>query len=338
MGHPWRTALPVVAVLVGLGLPFTGVSLGAPDASILPPTVQSRAGFDTLRTHWGEGEVSPAILVFQTRDGGPALRSDRVAALYDFLQRVQADSRVERVERVNSLVTLDSRLTRAQYALLYGEQPAAQSTDVYAQAAAHQTVRGDTVVARVVSRFGQTDDRSKQLVRAIRGTPPPDGFTLLVGGGTAGVLHYVDTLYQEFPEAAAVVVVALYGLLSIAFRSAALPLKALLVNTLSILASNGALVVVIQDGAPSRVLRFAPLGFVEASLPMVLFGLSMDHEVFLLSRIKEAHESGCDNATSVAIGLQRSGRIITSAAGIVVLVSLSFVAADIVLIKALGLG
>src|SRR2546427_709051 len=90
------------------------------------------------------------------------------------------------------------------------------------------------------------------------------------------------------------------------------------------------------------LLLFRPLGFVEGSLPIVLFcvlfGLSMDYEVFLLSRVKEAHDAGADTVASVVQGLERSGRIITSAAAIVVVVSLSFVAADIVLIKALGLG
>src|SRR5205814_4669424 len=106
--------------------------------------------------------------------------------------------------------------------------------------------------------------------------------------------------------------------------------------------SYGALVVVIQDGALSSLLGFRPLGFIEASLPIVmfcvLFGLSMDYEVFLLSRIKEAYDDGLDNSASVAAGLERTGRLITSAAAIVVLVSGSFIAADIVLIKALGLG
>ena len=92
----------------------------------------------------------------------------------------------------------------------------------------------------------------------------------------------------------------------------------------------------------SGLLGFQPLGFIEASLPIVmfcvLFGLSMDYEVFLLSRVKEAYDSGLDNAHSVAVGLERSGRLITSAAAIVVLVSSSFIAADIILIKALGLG
>jgi RND superfamily putative drug exporter len=126
------------------------------------------------------------------------------------------------------------------------------------------------------------------------------------------------------------------------FGSVVIPLKAVVMNALSILASYGALVVIFQEGAFSDVLHFQPLGFVEASLPIlmfcVLFGLSMDYEVFLLARVQEAHLNGADNATSVARGLERSGRIITSAAAIVVLVSMSFVAADIVLIKALGLG
>jgi RND superfamily putative drug exporter len=121
-----------------------------------------------------------------------------------------------------------------------------------------------------------------------------------------------------------------------------LPLKAILMNALSILASYGALVWIFQEGHLANVLRFTPLGFVEASLPIimfcVLFGLSMDYEVFLLSRVREEWDRTHDNARSVAVGLQRSGRIITSAALIVVVVTASFVTADVILVKALGLG
>jgi RND superfamily putative drug exporter len=113
-------------------------------------------------------------------------------------------------------------------------------------------------------------------------------------------------------------------------------------NTLSITAAFGALVWVFQDGNLSRLLGFRPLGFVETTLPVilfcVLFGLSMDYEVFLLTRMKEAWERTGNNAEAVAQGLERSGRIVTSAAVIVVVVAGSFVFADIVLIKALGLG
>jgi RND superfamily putative drug exporter len=113
-------------------------------------------------------------------------------------------------------------------------------------------------------------------------------------------------------------------------------------NVLSIVASYGALVFIFQEGHLSGLLGFEPLGFVEASLPILmfclLFGLSMDYEVFLLSRVRETYLDTGDNRASVALGLQRSGRIITGAALIVVVVTFSFVSAQIVLIKALGLG
>ncbi|MGI9148396.1 MAG: MMPL family transporter [Chloroflexota bacterium] len=337
MARPVLVLVPLLTVLISLGLPFLRVEFGAPDASILPADVQSRRGFDLLRNHWGDGELAPLLLVFQTLDGSSPLQADHVQALADFMRRVQADPDVARVE---SVVNLDPRITPEQYALIYADPN--RIADAYGQVAARATVRQDTLLADVTSRFGQTDKRSKDLVRAIRATPPPDGLRLLVGGGSAGVIDYADRLSDQFPRAAIIVVLAIYLVLLRTFGSVVIPIKAVAMNALSILASYGALVVIFQEGALADLLHFQPLGFVEASLPIVmfcvLFGLSMDYEVFLLSRIQEAHLAGADNATSVARGLERSGRIITSAAAIVVLVSLSFVAADIVLIKALGLG
>jgi putative drug exporter of the RND superfamily len=339
MARPVVVLVPLLALLIGLGLPFLRVEFGAPDASILPTDVQSRRGYDLLRAHWGAGELAPLLLVFQTADGSSPLQpgTDRVQALATFMRRVAADPSVA---RVSSVVSLDPRISPEQYALLYADPN--RIGDAYAQIAMQASVRQDTLVAQVTSRFGQTDDRSKELVRTIRATPPPPGFKMLVGGGTAGVIDYADRLYDQFPRAAVVVVLAIYLILLRTFGSVIIPLKAVLMNVLSILASYGALVVIFQDGALAGVLHFEPLGYVEASLPIimfcVLFGLSMDYEVFLLSRVQEAYLDGADNSTSVARGLERSGRIITSAAAIVVLVSLSFVAADIVLIKALGLG
>jgi putative drug exporter of the RND superfamily len=337
MARPILVLVPLLGLLIGLGLPFLRVEFGAPDASILPTDVQSRRGFDLLSAHWGSGELAPLLLVFQTTDGTSPVQPERAQALAAFMRRVEAHPDVA---RARSIVSLDSRITPAQYALIYAAPD--RIGDTYAQVVAEASARQDVVLAEVTSRFGQTDDRTKELVRSIRATPPPPGFRLLVGGGTAGVIDYADRLYDQFPRAAIFVVLAIYVVLLRTFGSVVIPLKAVAMNVLSILASYGALVVIFQEGALSGPLRFQPLGFVEASLPIVmfcvLFGLSMDYEVFLLSRVQEAHVDGADNATSVAYGLERSGRIITSAAGIVVLVSLSFVAADIVLIKALGLG
>jgi RND superfamily putative drug exporter len=138
------------------------------------------------------------------------------------------------------------------------------------------------------------------------------------------------------------VAITTYIVLLLFFRSLVLPLKAILMNTLSILASYGMLVIIFQDGFLHSMLGFTPLGFVEASSPILLFctlfGLSMDYEVFLLSRIQEAFWQTGDNTRAVALGLQRSGGIITSAAVIVIVVSACFATADVVLVKALGLG
>jgi RND superfamily putative drug exporter len=171
---------------------------------------------------------------------------------------------------------------------------------------------------------------------------PPDGVEALIGGGAAEIVDVVDTISAEFPRSAAVVIISTLLILAVLLRSIVLPIKAVFMNMLSILASFGALVWIFQDGNLSALLGFAPLGFVETTIPVilfcVLFGLSMDYEVFLLTRMREIYDRTGDNVAAVAGGLERSGRIITSAALIVFVVSASFIFAEIVLIKALGVG
>ncbi len=136
MAHPVAVLLPMLVLLLALGLPFLQVEFGAPDASILPTDVQSRQGFDLLRRHWGEGELSPVLIVFQAQSGSP-LQPDRVGALRDYVRRVEADPRVARVD---SIVSLDPRLTREQYQFLYADP--AHIGDPVAQLVAQATVRG----------------------------------------------------------------------------------------------------------------------------------------------------------------------------------------------------
>jgi RND superfamily putative drug exporter len=335
MAHPLGVLAPVLFVLLALGYPFLRVELGAPDASVLPTDVPSRRGYDLLREKFGEGELAP-ILITLTGEGS-MLTTPRVGQLYDFVQQIERDPQVTRVE---SPFSLDPRLTREQYQIIYARPD--RIPDPYAQMSVGAFVREGTVLIRATSAASQTDPASKELVRRLRALEPPPGMRLLVGGGTAGVVDYSEGLYRDFPRALVFIIVSTYVLLYLLFRSAVLPVKAMLMNVLSITASFGALVVVFQEGFLSGPLRFTPTGFVEASLPIVLFcllfGVSMDYEVFLLSRIKEAYDRHGDNRRSVAEGLERSGGIITSAAAIIVLVSAAFLAADIVLIKALALG
>jgi RND superfamily putative drug exporter len=335
MRYPLRVFFSILLLLIGFGLPFLSVRFSAPDASILPTSVPSRIEYNMLAQRFNLRETIPIVLVVQTQ--GNVTTSANIQNLYYYVKRIEADPSVDNVE---SIVSADPRFTLSQYELLYTHPQLI--ADPYVGTLLQSTVSGNTMLIQVVSKYGMLNPRSQALVQTIRNTNPEHGMSVLVGGGTAGDIDYVDSLYTDFPKAVLVVSLTTYVLLLLLFRSLLLPLKAIIMNTLSILASYGALVVIFQDGFLHQLLNFTPLGFVEATSPILLFcalfGLSMDYEVFLLSRIQEAFWQTGDNTRAVALGLQRSGGIITSAAAIVVVVSACFATADMILVKALGLG
>jgi RND superfamily putative drug exporter len=339
MRRPVAVLIPTLAFLLLLGSPFLHVRFNSPDASILPPDVPSRAAFDRLRDAFGEGEFAPIAIAIRT--DGPATSAANLAALYDYSRRIAADPRVTRVD---SLVDVDPRMTLAQYQLLYADPNGPR--DRFTGTVLAATTRADLTAFTITTPFGPNREEGRALVRDLRsGTGPlaaPPGTKILVGGGAADVADVVDGVAADFPRTAAFIIVTTYLVLFALLRSVVLPAKALVMNALSITASFGALVWIFQDGNLSALLGFQPVGFVETTQPVilfcVLFGLSMDYEVFLLSRMKEVWDTTHDNTEAVARGLERSGRIVTSAALIVVVVAGSFAFADIVLIKALGLG
>ncbi|MGH2467857.1 MAG: MMPL family transporter [Candidatus Limnocylindrales bacterium] len=339
MARPWRVFVPTLALLVALGIPFLHVTFDAPDATILPASLPSRQGYDLLASTFGEGAFAPLLLAIRT--SGPVTTPANVGRLYDYARELAGDPRVRRVD---GIVDLDPRLTKAQYQLLYGAPGGVP--DRFAATTLAATTKGDLTVFTVTTPYGPNAAQGRVLVEALRdpGSPlaPPAGLSVQVGGGAAEVKDVVDRIGQDFPRTALFVFLATYAVLFVLLRSLVLPLKALVMNVLSIMASFGALVWIFQDGNLSAILGFHPLGYVETTQPVilfcVLFGLSMDYEVFLLTRMKEAHDRTGDNATAVAQGLERSGRIVTSAAAIVVIVAGSFAFADVVLVKALGVG
>jgi RND superfamily putative drug exporter len=339
MDRPVAVFVPTLAFLLLLGAPFLHVRFNAPDATILPPDVPSRASYDLLASQFGEGEFAPLVLAIRT--DGPATDARNVAALYDYSRRLAADPRVTRVD---GIVDVDRRLTVEQYQLLYAAPSG--PPDRFAQAILEGTTAGDLTAFTLTTPYGPNRDEGRALVADLRdeGGPlaPPAGLTVLVGGGAADVTDVVNRIAADFPRTALFILVTTYLVLFVLLRSVILPAKALVMNTLSIVASFGALVWIFQDGNLSAGLGFQPLGFVETTQPVILFcilfGLSMDYEVFLLTRMKEVYDRTGDNREAVARGLERSGRIVTSAALVVVLVAGSFAFADIVLIKALGLG
>ncbi|MDQ3554990.1 MAG: MMPL family transporter, partial [Chloroflexota bacterium] len=339
MDRPLRVFVPTLGLLIVLGTPFLHVRFNAPDATILPPDVPSRQAYDVLVNEFQEGEFAPLLLAVRT--DGPATTPENVGVLFDYSRRIAADPRVARVD---SIVDIDARLERDQYQLILSN--AGGPADRYVADRLTRTTNGDLTTFSVITWFGPNRTEARALVDDLRdpasALAPPPGIEVLVGGGAAEVKDVVDRIGADFPRSALFILISTYLVLFVLLRSVVLPLKALIINALSILASFGALVWIFQDGNLSAVLGFQPLGFVETTLPVilfcVLFGLSMDYEVFLLSRMKEAYDRTGDNREAVAQGLERSGRIVTSAALIVVVVAGSFVFAEVVLIKAVGLG
>ncbi|HEX2282895.1 MAG TPA: MMPL family transporter [Thermomicrobiales bacterium] len=334
MARPLAVLLPTLALLLLLGSPFLRVNISSPDATILPPDLPSRQAFDTLVSEFGAGEISPFLIVAQSETPGDLFTRVHLESIYAVGAWLADDPRVTRVQSI-----VPPTLPREEAIGVAMLQRGLSRLGIGAGAGRLASDNAAVIVA--YTSYLPNAEENKALLAELRAMELP-GLTLAVDGGTAEIVDVVDLMYADFPKAIALVVVATYLVLLVLFRSLLLPLKAVLMNALSILASYGALVWVFQEGNLSRFLGFTGLGFVEASLPVimfcVLFGLSMDYEVFLLSRIREEWERTGNNTQAVAVGLQRSGRIITSAALLVVVVAGSFVTADVVLIKALGFG
>jgi RND superfamily putative drug exporter len=210
------------------------------------------------------------------------------------------------------------------------------------QNAIDDSVAGDLTLLRGVTETSPYTAAAREAVGEVRSVEPPEGVSYLVGGLSAGQEDFIRSVYGKVPYAAAFVLGVTYLVLLYTFRSVFIPLKAVVVNILSLTASFGAMVFVFQDGNFSNLLNFTPLGFVDATLPIlmfcIIFGVSMDYEVFLLSRIREAYENGDSNTASVAKGLGSTAGIITSAAAIIIVVTGAFVFSSVIVTKAVGLG
>ncbi len=342
MKRPWLVLVPTSVVLVLLAVPALSMRLGTVDATILPDSLESRQGFDVLREEFGFAlqTVIPVVYTFadpsDDSSNADPFQPEYIRKAYDIGHALE---RLDGVTNVSSIVNVDRTLGAEQYSLLYTHPDSI--TDVALKRIVEESVRPGAVLYLVQSDLHPFWPETRQLVTDIRALNPAQG-ELHVAGGPSEITDIINTLYGKFPYIVAAVLIVTYASLLVLFRSVILPLKAVILNVLSILASYGALVFVFQEGNFSGVLNFQAMGVIEATLPILLFaiifGLSMDYEIFLLSRVSEAYDRTGDNVASVAEGLQRSGLIITGAASILIIVASSFVLADVVVVKAIGLG
>ena len=331
MRRPLLVLVPIVVLLILMASPIFQIRIANGDVGMLPPNAETRRGYDQLQKFPGQGQTFFNVVV--RYPGGGPLTSDHVGDLYDTAARIE---QIPGVEAVESMVSFDPSLSRADYQALLTQPASAQPARV--QSIVHGTTGSEIAVLSVVTKYGQESDASRSIVHSLRSMPTPPGSSVLVD---AFSLDFTDFILQRIPLAVAYVMIVTYLVLFLLTGSLVLPLKAVIMNILSIGASFGALVWVFQQGHLSSLLNFTPAAL-DPSVPVLLFclvfGLSMDYEVLLISRIQEEYRKTGDTTQAVAQGLEKSGRLITGAAAIMVAVFLAFGLADVVLIKSIGLG
>ena len=318
MAHPVRTGLPVVALLIGLGVPFLGVRFALPDDRILPADASAAAVHETLRQEYDVREINTLTVVApQAPAQERPEQTDRYAV---------ALSKVHGVHRVDAAT--------GSYA--DGRQLAPGNA-----ATRRQHDRADGTVLTVVTDVDAGDAGARELVQDIRGTPAP--YDVEVTGEAARLVDTLDGLRSRLPLAIAIIALTTIVLLFLFTGSLLLPVKALVLNLLSLAATFGVLVLIFQDGYLRWLVGdFQTSGSLDVTPPIlmfcVLFGLSMDYEMFLLSRIKEEWERSRDNRQAVAYGLQKSAGLITAAAVLITLVFLATATSEVRTVKLFGIG
>jgi RND superfamily putative drug exporter len=304
--RPWPALVVSLGLLLLLAWPFLSIRLGAADDGNNPTSLTTRRAYDLIAEGFGPGFNGPLILAAELSNRGQA------AALNPLVGALKSTPGV-----------------------------AAVSPPIVSP-------KGNAAVITVYPTTSPQDAATTDLVHTLRDHVIPStmtgtGVNVLVGGATAAIVDFSQKIAARLPVLIAVVVGLSFLLLMAVFRSILVPVKAAIMNLLSIGAAYGVMVAVFQWGWGGRVIGVDKAGPIEAWVPMmmftILFGLSMDYEIFLLSRIREEYVVSGDNAEAVANGVALTGRVITAAAAIMIAVFFSFVVGfDMRQIKEIGFG
>ena len=303
MRRPVLYGLPIVVLLLALGSPFLKVVWGGVDATVLPSAAAPRIVTEALNRDFPGNPTSPIETIVQF-PGAVAGSPSRAAALTAYV------SRLDHVPGITG----------------------AQLTGV----------RGDVARVDMTYRPGPYTPQARAIAVSVRDVAAPPGASVFTGGQTAALADELSSLGHTLPFMALAVVLATFLLMFLAFGSLILPLQAIVMNILSLSAMFGVVTWIFQDGHLSGLLGFTPNGTISPTIPVlmfaIMFGLSMDYQVFLISRIRERYDITHDNTAAIASGLQRTGGVITSAALLLVIVIGLFSLSSITFIKMLGVG
>ncbi|MFI2378973.1 MMPL family transporter [Streptomyces sp. NPDC018964] len=313
MRRPALTTLPVLAVLLLAASPLLGITFGTSDERVLPEDAESRRVSTVLREDFGGSEDSALNVVIDEPVGGAPLEAYAVAL-----------SGIEGVVRVET----------SAGGYTGGRSTAAGPGDP-------ALGRDDAQRITVVSDLTPKSDEAQDLVRDVRAVAPPAGAHPLVGGVDARLVDSKDSIGDRLPVAVALIVLTTFLLLFLFTGSVVQPLRALALNLISLGATLGVMTWIFQDGHLSSLLGFTaqPMELAMTVLMFcIAFGLSMDYEVFVTSRIKELHDAGEDNESAVAGGLGHTGRIVSAAACLLAVSFFAFGTSQISFMQMFGLG
>ncbi len=320
MRRPVPIATAIVMVLLFLGAPFLGVHFGQPDDRVLPTSAPARSALDDVRHSFASNETNAFSVVAPTA-GDPATHTDEVRAY------ARALSRLAGVARVDAYTG----------SVIDGRRVTAQSPQSQARFA---NPDGTWLSVVPASSIEPESPAGEHLVRTVRALHAP--WRVEVAGTSARLVDSKHAIFSRVGLALGIIAAVTFVTLFMMFGSLLVPVKAVVLNLLSLSATFGAMVWVFQEGHGSQLLGFTATGTLDTTTPVLMFciafGLSMDYEVFLLSRIKEEHDRGATTTASVAVGLERTGRIVTAAAGLLAIVFAAFSTSHITFIKLFGLG
>ena len=334
--HPYTFFFPTLILLLTLGYPLYSVTLGVSDFHIFPAHSQSRLFFDNYTEAFDENELTPISLLIKSPNR-PILSRDALSELYNLTHRLEHNPNVA---AVRSIVTVDSDVTKREYDVLY--QAPEERMNANLRTLLTLTTRPHFTVVDVISKYPLNSPETKQLLTKLGHIKMKHGMSVQLTGTPTDNNDVLRCISHTLPYAILWIVGFTYLILLFLLRSALLPIKAIAMNFLSLSACYGALVFVFQDGHFNQFLNFEPQHMLDISLLVIIFcaifGFSMDYEVFLLTRIKEAYDTLKDNDQSIVFGIEKSSKIITSAAIIVIFICGSFFVADVLMVKAFGLG
>ena len=349
MERPLSVLVPSMIVLLLAGSPFLQAEWGITSWKSLSPDDESRRGMELTDEYWPEDVANTALVVFEVDGDVELLSEEHLRSLHAFSKEILS---IENAGYVYTYAHFDEGMSEQEMVDFWdeskdGEMPPQQSQMIAILREYHlENTVGDGVVMIVVGIDGeQTSEESREVVNAIRALEGKEEqfggvSTVYVAGMAAYNQDVLDAVIESLPLAMAFILISSYILIFLQVRSVILPLKALVMNVLSVAASFGVLVWIFQQGNGAELLNFTPQP-IDPTTPVmifaILFGLSMDYEVLMLSRIHEEWERVGDNTKAVAVGLQKSGRIITSAALVMVTVFSAFGLSSVSLMKQFGL-